>query len=121
MIYEISVDFLPPVDYERFPRTDIVRPSPEDNPYNAWATKATVRSISEEATSGPLAGKRVVLKVSPCTLRILDRALTISEDNICLAGVPCEFGTNVFSDCIPTLDATVVTQILEAGGTVSFQ
>ena len=46
--------------------------------------------------------------------------LIASQDNVCLAGVPCEFGTNVFSDWVPALDATVVTRILEAGGTVSF-
>lgn len=38
---------------------------------------------------------------------------------MCLAGVPCEFGTAVFSGWVPTTDATVVTRILEAGGTVS--
>lgn len=58
------LDFLPPVDYVRFPRTDIVRPSPAENPYNAWATKATVKSTGEEGESGPLSGKNVVLKVS---------------------------------------------------------
>lgn len=44
----------------------------------------------------------------------------IIQDNVCLAGVPCEFGTKVFSDWIPTTDATVVTRILEAGGTVRY-
>ena len=42
-----------------------------------------------------------------------------TQDNICLAGVPCDFGTKVFSDWVPTTDATVVTRILEAGGKVS--
>lgn len=40
------------------------------------------------------------------------------QDNVCLAGVPCEFGTKVFSEWVPTTDATVVTRILEGGGTV---
>ncbi|KAJ3559132.1 hypothetical protein NM688_g529 [Phlebia brevispora] len=93
--------FLPPVDYTRFPRKDISKPPPEENAYNAWSAKATVVSTGPEATLGPLAGRKVILK-----------------DNVCLAGVPCEFGTAVFSDWIPTMDATVVTRILEAGGTI---
>lgn len=78
------------------------RPAPDENPYNAWATKVTVENASvEEASTGPLAGKKVILK-----------------DNICLAGVPCDFGTKVFENWIPKTDATVVTRVLEAGGQV---
>ncbi|KAL4244303.1 Amidase signature (AS) superfamily protein [Abortiporus biennis] len=96
-------DFLPTPELKRFPRKDVYRPSPQDNPFNAWATKATVKNANEEeAASGMLYGKTVVLK-----------------DNIALAGVPCEFGTSVFSDWVPTLDATVVTRILQAGGTIT--
>ncbi|KAI0342635.1 amidase signature enzyme [Trametopsis cervina] len=90
-------DFVPEADLDTFPRTDISRPAPEDNPYNAWATKATVRGLS----GGILFGKTLVLK-----------------DNICLAGVPCEFGTQVFSDWVPTTDATVVKRALDAGITI---
>lgn len=42
----------------------------------------------------------------------------IAQDNVCLAGVPCHFGTDVFTDWVPKTDATVVTRILKAGGTV---
>jgi amidase len=81
----------------------VSRPTPEDNPFNAWATKVIVENVNEEERSlGLLAGKRVILK-----------------DNICLAGIPCEFGTKVFENWVPETDATVVKRVLEAGGTVS--
>ncbi|KZT67443.1 Glutamyl-tRNA amidotransferase subunit A [Daedalea quercina L-15889] len=95
-------DYYPVPDIDKYPRTDISSLSPDENPYNAWATKVTVNHVNkEEAVSGILGGKRVVLK-----------------DNICLAGVPCHFGTDVFTNWIPKTDATVVTRILEAGGTI---
>lgn len=78
------------------------RPSPDENPYNAWATKVTVENVNpEEARKGALSGKKVILK-----------------DNICLAGVPCDFGTKVFENWVPKTDATVVARVLEAGGQV---
>jgi len=95
-------DFMPVPEVTKYPRNDVMTVSQEENPYNAWATKVTVQNVDkEELDVGILAGKRIVLK-----------------DNVCLAGVPCHFGTDVFSDWIPKTDATVVTRILEAGGTV---
>jgi amidase len=87
-------DHLPPV---RYPRTPGVRPSPKDNPLNAWAVKSEVRG----AAHGPLSGKRVVLK-----------------DNVCLAGVPMMNGASSLEGYVPDVDATVVTRILDAGGTI---
>ncbi len=87
-------DNLPPV---RYPRTPGVKPSAADNPLNAWAVKAEVRG----AAHGPLAGKRVVLK-----------------DNVCLAGVPMMNGASSLEGYVPDVDATVVTRILDAGGTI---
>ncbi len=87
-------DHLPPV---RYPRTPGVKPSAADNPLNAWAVKAEVRG----AAHGPLAGKRVVLK-----------------DNVCLAGVPMMNGASSLEGYVPDVDATVVTRILDAGGTI---
>lgn len=98
-----STDFVIEPDLQRFPRTSVFRPASDDNPYNAWATCATVQDVNADAASPRLlAGKKVVLK-----------------DNICLAGVPCEFGTKVFEDWVPKTDATVVTRVLEAGAVVS--
>ncbi|EMD33904.1 hypothetical protein CERSUDRAFT_125669 [Gelatoporia subvermispora B] len=95
-------DFYPIPDTNRYPRIDIQAVSPDENPMNAWATKVTVKDIQpDEASLKILAGKRIVIK-----------------DNVCLAGVPCYLGTDVFSDWLPKTDATVVTRILEAGGTL---
>ncbi len=78
----LGVDFTTPVDYRRFPRSDIYIPANEDNPRRGWACKATVKGAPE----GLLKGKTICLK-----------------DNICLAGVPCQFGTDVVKDFIRTL------------------
>jgi amidase len=87
-------DYLPPV---RYPRTPGYRPGASENPLNAWAAKSEVRG----AAHGPLSGKRVVLK-----------------DNICLAGVPMMNGASTLEGYVPDVDATLVTRILDAGGTI---
>ena len=87
-------DYLPPV---RYPRTPGYRPGANENPLNAWAVKTEVRG----AAHGPLSGKRVVLK-----------------DNICLAGVPMMNGASTLEGYVPDVDATIVTRILDAGGTI---
>ncbi len=87
-------DYLPPV---RYPRTPGYRPGANENPLNAWAVKAEVRGASH----GPLSSKKIVLK-----------------DNICLAGVPMMNGASTLEGYVPDIDATVVTRILDAGGTI---
>ena len=87
-------DYLPSVDY---PRTPGYRPGPEDNPLNAWYVKTEVRG----APRGPLAGKSIVLK-----------------DNVCLAGVPMMNGASTLEGYTPDVDASIVTRILDAGGTI---
>ncbi len=87
-------DYLPPV---RYPRTPGYRPGANENSLNAWAVKSEVRG----AAHGPLSGKRVVLK-----------------DNICLAGVPMMNGASTLEGYVPDVDATLVTRILDAGGTI---
>ncbi|MBX5455248.1 MAG: amidase, partial [Acidobacteriia bacterium] len=73
------------------------RPLPEENPYNAWYVKVEIKG----APSGKLAGKKIALK-----------------DNICLAGVPMMNGASTLEGYVPEIDATVVTRILDAGGTI---
>jgi amidase len=87
-------DYLPPV---RYPRTPGYRPGANENPLNAWAVKTEVRG----AAPRPPSGQRVVLK-----------------DNICLAGVPMMNGASTLEGYVPDIDATVVTRILDAGGTI---
>src|SRR5438876_7988867 len=87
-------DELPPVSYPRLPGR---RPPPEESRHGAWYVKTEI----EGAASGKLKGKRVALK-----------------DNICLAGVPMMNGASTMQGYVPDLDATVVTRILDAGGTI---
>jgi amidase len=87
-------DYLPKVKY---PRTPGYRPPASENPLNAWYVKAEVRG----AASGPLEGRKIVLK-----------------DNVCLAGVPMMNGASTLEGYTPDVDATVVTRILDAGGTI---
>ena len=87
-------DYLPPVLY---PRTAGSRPSPEENPLNAWYVKSEVRG----APRGKLHGKTVALK-----------------DNVCLAGVPMMNGASTLKGYTPDVDATIVTRLLDAGATI---
>ncbi|MBL8895529.1 MAG: amidase [Rhizobiales bacterium] len=87
-------DYLPKVKY---PRTPGYKPGANENPLNAWYVKCEVRG----AASGALEGKRIALK-----------------DNICLAGVPMMNGASTLEGYTPDVDATVVTRILDAGGTI---
>lgn len=87
-------DYLPPVLY---PRTSGHRPSPEENPMNAWYVQTEIRG----APRGPLVGKTVAIK-----------------DNVCVAGVPMMNGASTLKGYTPDIDATVVTRLLEAGATI---
>jgi amidase len=81
----------------KYPRTRGHRPEGEDNKHNAWYYKSEVKG----APTGKLAGKHVALK-----------------DNICLAGVPMMNGASTLEGYVPDVDATIVTRILDAGGTI---
>ena len=87
-------DELPPV---RYPRTPGHEPREEENPHNAWYVRTTI----EGAPDGPLAGKRVAIK-----------------DNVCVAGVPMMAGASTLEGYVPEVDATIVSRILDAGGTI---
>ena len=84
----------PPVKY---PRAGSSRPDPAEDPYNAWYVKGEIRG----AADGVLAGKRVGIK-----------------DAICVAGFPMINGAKGMEGYIPDIDATVVTRVLDAGGTI---
>jgi amidase len=73
------------------------RPGPEEDPLNAWMWKCRI----EGAADGLLAGKTVSYK-----------------DHIAVAGMPMSFGSFALEGFIPDFDATVVTRVLQAGGTV---
>ena len=87
-------DELPPVKYPRAPGR---APVPGEDPLNAWCVVTEIAG----APSGKLAGKRVAIK-----------------DNTCVAGVPMMNGASILAGYVPEIDATVVTRILDAGGTI---
>jgi amidase len=91
---DVMVEPRPQVKYPRAPGYE---PPPEENPYSAWAFKTEIKG----AASGKLAGKRVAIK-----------------DNICVAGIPMRNGSRVLEGYVPEVDATVITRILDAGGTI---
>ncbi|MGH8115953.1 MAG: amidase, partial [Rhodanobacteraceae bacterium] len=72
-------------------------PAAADNPCNAWYYRSEIRG----AADGPLRGKRLAIK-----------------DNICVAGVPMMNGASTLRGYVPDIDATVVTRVLDAGGTI---
>ena len=82
----------------KYPRTPGYRPGADENPFNAWYWKTDIKGSGK----GVLAGKRVAVK-----------------DNICVAGVPMMNGSQLLEGYVPEVDATVVTRILETGGTVA--
>ncbi|MFL6819664.1 MAG: amidase [Bradyrhizobium sp.] len=94
-IVDAMPDYVPAVTY---PRTPGYRPEGKENQYNAWYVKTSIKG----ASSGKLAGKTVALK-----------------DNVCLAGVPMMNGASTLEGFIPDMDATIVTRILDAGGTIN--
>ena len=73
------------------------RPTREEDPLNAWMWKCRI----EGAAEGVLAGKTVSYK-----------------DHIAVAGMPMSFGSFALDGFVPDFDATVVTRVLEAGGTI---
>lgn len=81
----------------KYPRTPGYRPGHEENKYNAWYYKSSVKGTSE----GKLKGKTIVLK-----------------DNVMLAGVPMMNGASTLEGYVPDFDATIVTRILDAGGEI---
>ena len=82
----------------KYPRAAGYRPGAEENPWNAWYWKTDIHG----AEKGVLAGKKVAIK-----------------DNICVAEVPMMNGSRVLEGYVPDVDATVVTRILDSGGTIA--
>jgi amidase len=78
-------------------RTPAVKPSAADDPLNAWMWKCSIQGTED----GLLTGKTVSFK-----------------DHIAVAGVPMSFGTFALDGLVPDFDATVVTRVLQEGGTV---
>src|SRR5437773_9586015 len=78
-------------------RTHGYRPGPDEDPLNAWMCKCQIAG----AVNGLLTGKTVSFK-----------------DHIAVAGMPMRLGSFALEGFIPDFDATVVTRVLQAGGTI---
>jgi amidase len=73
------------------------RPTPDEDPFNAFIRYCRVNG----AAAGPLAGKTVGLK-----------------DNIRVAAIPMTNGSRLLQHFVPDIDATVVERLLDAGATI---
>ena len=73
------------------------RPTPEEDPFNAFIRKCRVVG----AAAGKLKGKTVAVK-----------------DNICVASIPMTNGSTMIRHFVPDIDATVVERVLDAGATI---
>jgi amidase len=87
-----------PTPAVKYPRDVGWRPTAADNPLNAWYWRCEIKG----APTGPLVGKTFAIK-----------------DNVCVAGIPMMNGTRLLEGFVPDVDATVVTRILDAGGTIA--
>ncbi|MGH7906518.1 MAG: amidase [Candidatus Binataceae bacterium] len=73
------------------------KPSEAENPLGGWYWRTEIKG----AASGPLTGKTLAIK-----------------DNVAVADVPLMCGTRLLEGFVPKTDATIVTRILDAGGTI---
>src|SRR2546428_9276345 len=73
------------------------RPTEHEDPLNVFIRKCRVAG----ADHGPLRGKTIGLK-----------------DHVSVAGVPLTFGSHLMDGYVPDFDATIVTRMLDAGGTI---
>ncbi len=73
------------------------RPSPSEDPLNAFVRRCVV----DGAETGPLSGTTVGVK-----------------DNIAVAGIELTAGSKAFEGFVPSFDATVITRLLDAGAEV---
>jgi amidase len=95
--YDIVDQMADEIPVVKYPRTPGYRPSPEENPLNAWYVKTDIQG----APKGKLKGKTVAVK-----------------DNVCVAGVPMMNGSSTLEGYIPNIDATIVTRLLDAGAVI---
>lgn len=81
----------------KYPRDAGWRPMPDENPLNGWAWRCEIAGSG----SGLLKGQRIAIK-----------------DVASIAGLPLTCGTRLLDGYIADVDATIVTRVLDAGGTI---
>ena len=95
--YDLVDGMESPLPSARHHRDQGVRPSPEDNPFNAWVVRTEIKGTP----GGKLSGKTVAIK-----------------DNVNVAGVTMENGSTILKGYVPETDATIVTRLLDAGADI---
>jgi amidase len=83
-----------------FPKRGGHRPTSKENQFGAWAWKCSIKRRLRNP--GKLSGKKLAIK-----------------DNVAVAGIPLQNGSELMSGFVPTVDASVVSRILDAGGEIS--
>ncbi len=91
------VDHMYEVSKPQSPVRESYRPDDADNELGAWYHRCDI----QEQNEGPLAGSTFAIK-----------------DNTAVAGVPMMNGSRIVEGYTPTIDATVVRRILDAGGRI---
>src|SRR5437667_9149106 len=86
-----------PAPIVKYPRDRGSLPEPEQNPLNAWCWRCEIHGAAE----GLLKGKTFAIK-----------------DNVAVAGIPMMNGSALLEGFVADVDATVITRILDAGGTI---
>jgi amidase len=86
-----------PAPVIKYPRDRGQPPAAEQNQLNAWYWRCAIRGNPE----GPLKGKTFAIK-----------------DNVAVAEIPMMNGTRLLEGFVANIDATVVTRILDAGGSI---
>lgn len=81
----------------KYARTAGHRPNSKENPYNGWYWRTEIKGASKGLLQG-------------CPIAV--------KDAICVAGVPMMAGSRVLQGFQPSMDATVITRLLEAGATI---
>ncbi|MBP2472567.1 amidase [Crossiella equi] len=92
VVEHLYAELAPPVPHRRH-----ALPKPEENPLNAWALYTELSTCD----TGPLAGRRVVIK-----------------DSVAIGGVPMGNGSRSMRGFVPREDATTVRRLLDAGATI---
>jgi amidase len=95
--YAVVDGLTPPPRPVTHPRTPGRRPTPDENPYGAWAVRTSIVGTP----GGLLEGRRVAIK-----------------DNTCVAGVAMANGSATLDGFVPEEDATVVRRLLDAGAEI---
>lgn len=95
----MALDEMPvPSPAPRYGRDRVHRVPAAENPLGGWLYRLDLPG----AASGLLKGKSVALK-----------------DNICVAGVPMTFGSEILAGHVPDYDAEVVVRLLDAGACIA--